>query len=398
MNRRVPELEEGGFLKRAEERPGLARMLSVFVLAAMAFAFGAMGQMPRSVVWVLEMHDGLTHLGQASELKEQIRAAKSGGARLVCIELSGQDWRIDVAEAVGEVLAKSEPPAVVFVRAEKGNAGLGLLVAGSRANAGCYVESGAMLVASEGMNKNELAPDAKAIKLAETKWKKEDERSSLKEFGALRGAIFEPGVGVWVSFGKDGQAAAFPGEPDSVERALGRIVVLAKKRDTEVRLAGEEAASMGLCSGSVEDARGASEKALDPTGVKKAEMRERRAVGPSLGERREEALEILKTAERAIEAAEVPLKLDVERLQIAPNQQHAAAALARTQLDEASRAIADVERLFRGTPEVMRLPAPGQSDTGQRAATFETRWRQQLQKLKDRFAKTEARAEKFAKA
>lgn len=393
----MPRLEEGGFLKHAENRQVLARMLWAFVLAAMVFAFGAAAQTPRSVVWVFEMHDGLTHLGQASELKEQIHAAKAGGARLVCIEMSGQDWRIDVAEAAGEVLAKSEPPAVVFVRGDKGSAGLGLLVAGSRANAGCYLENGVTLVASKEMNKDELAADAKAIKFAETKWKKEDERSRLKEFGALRGAMLEPGDGVWVSFGKDGKIAALAGEPDSVERAAGRVVVLSKKRDTEVRLAGEEAVAMGLCSGSVEDAREASEKALDAGGVKKAEMRERRAVGPSLGERREEATELLKAAERAIEAAEAPLKLDVERLQIAPNQQHAAAALARAQLDEASRAIGEAERLFRAIPEVMRLPAPGQSDTGQRATTFETRWRQQLQKLKDRFAKTEARAEKFAK-
>lgn len=352
-----------------------------------------------AIVWVLEMHAGLDHLGQAGELKEQVRAAKAGGARLVCVEMSGRTWRLDVAEAVGEVLAASEPPAAVFLKGREGEVGLGLVVAASRANAGCWIETGTTLVAGADDDARELVADAKSIKSQEAKWKKEDERSAFAKWGVLRASLLDPSVGAWMKVGNDGSIAIYPGGPEAPQRSeAARVVTIAEERAKESRLAAADGVLIGLCRGTAADARAASEASLEPLGWKRAEMRERKPVGPSLAELRDSAEELLKKTDKSLDAAEEPLKLQPERRQIAPNKQHAAAASAKPLLDEAAGTISRAEALFQGSPEVLRLPAPGQSDTGQRAQQFESRWRQQLQKLKDRLEKLREKAEKLAKA
>jgi hypothetical protein len=98
-----------------------------------------------------------------------------------------------------------------------------------------------------------------------------------------------------------------------------------------------------------------------------------------------------------MDAAETPLKVNPADPQISPNTKRAASAEATALLDRAGAAIAELEQSVREVPEILRLPGPGQGDTGQKASQFEARWRSTLQKQRDRLAKLREKATKLGK-
>ncbi|MBX3388396.1 MAG: hypothetical protein KF691_02950 [Phycisphaeraceae bacterium] len=351
---------------------------------------------PRAIAWVLEMHDGFDHEQQASELKSQLAAARAGGARIVCVEFAGNSWRLDVAQQIGDVLATSEPPAIAFVKAESGRAPLAFLVAGCRAPAGCFVQTGTLFFSEESGNARELA-DAKAIKAAESQWKKLGGSSAFVPYEVLRAAMLDPSIGCRMipALGEGGKfemrAGASPGDEENA-------VVLSEPGAKALNLSAQNAIALGLCSAEATDSRDAIEVALQKTGGAKPEMRERRAVGPSLASLRDLADASLDRAEREMDRAEPFLKVKHDSQQIAPNQKHEAASLAKPALDAADAAVRDAEEIVRINPEVLRMPGPGQSNTGQRVSQFQARWRSKIQQAKDRLEKLRAKAEKLAAA
>ncbi|MGH7242319.1 MAG: hypothetical protein ACREJD_02745 [Phycisphaerales bacterium] len=348
----------------------------------------------RSIAWVLELHNGLDHASQAQDLKEQIAAARAGGAKIVCVEFKGKPWRLDVAQSVGEVLASSEPPAVAFISSESDEAPLAFLIAGSRAGKGCWIETGTTLIADAAGNAREFA-DPKEIKQAETFWKKSDAKTVFAKYDALRSAMLDPALGCWMVTTKSGAYEIKSGTPTA---APGPMTSLCEPGATTLRLRAQDAIALGLCTAIASDARTAIEAVLEKAGGSKPEMRERRPVGASLAGRRDLADSLLDRAGKSMDSAEPHLKMKAGSKEIAPNHKHEAAALAKPMLDAASAAISEAETALRTDPEILRMPAPGQSDTGQKPAQFETRWRSKLQQAKDRLEKMQAKADKLAGA
>lgn len=340
------------------------------------------------------MHDGLDHANQASELRSQLAAAREGGAKIVCVEFAGESWRLDVAQEVGDVLAASEPPAIAFVRADSGRAPLAFLVAGCRAPAGCFVQAGTSFASDESGNARELA-DAKQMKAVETQWKKLEGRSAFAPYEGLRAAMLDPSIGCWMTPAKGGSYEVRAG---SVLPQSENPVVLCEPGAKSLTLSAQNAIALGLCGSEAVDARTALEAALQKTGGAKPEMRERRAVGQPLTGLRDRADSLLDRAATEMDGAEIHLKLKADSKQIAPNKKHEAAALAKPGLDAADAAIRDAEEIVRVNPEILHMPGPGQSDTGQRVGQFQTRWRSKMQQAKDRSEKLRAKAEKLAGA
>lgn len=348
----------------------------------------------RSIAWVLELNDGLDHISQARDLKTEIAAARTGGAKIVCVEISGKPWRLDVAQAVGEVLATSEPPAIAFIKSESGEAPLAFLVAGARAGKGCWIETGTTLISDTAGNARELA-DPAAIKAAETFWKKSDAQSPFASYDALRSAMLNPALGCWMITRSGGKLELNSGTPTA---AAGPMTSLCEPGATTLKLRAEDAVALGLSTAIATDARSALEAALEKMNGSKPEMRERRPVGATLVARRDHAESLLDRADKSMDEAQPHLKLKAESKEIAPNRKHEAAALAKPALDAASAAIQEAEATLRADPEILRLPAPRQADTGQKPTQFETRWRNKLQQAKDRLEKLQAKADKLAGA
>src|SRR5262249_5663611 len=83
---------------------------------------------------------------------------------------------------------------------------------------------------------------------------------------------------------------------------------------------------------------------------------------------------------------------------IAAGTYREAAAQAQPKLEDAQAALGELEKLLTDYPELMRRPAPGQTEVGGKGSTYATRWRTLVQTRKDHIAKQVATAEKFAKA
>ena len=75
-----------------------------------------------------------------------------------------------------------------------------------------------------------------------------------------------------------------------------------------------------------------------------------------------------------------------------------AAAKAGPRIEDATKAIAELEQMLSDYPELMRRPAPDQTEVGGKPSTYATRWRSMVQLRRDRIARQTATAEKFAKA
>lgn len=366
------------------------------LLAVLLFSFNIAFAAPpaqRSIVWTLELHNGLDHISQAQDLKAQIAAARAGGAKIICVEFKGEPWRIDVAQAVGEVLAASEPPALAFVAADSGEAPLAFLIAGSRASRGCIVQSGIVLVASASGNARELA-ETKPITTTEAFWKKSDTLSPFAPYDALRAAMLNPALGCWM----------LPGESNKFEVGAGTpivssgAIILSEPGAPTLSLRAQDAVALGLAASTAPDARAALDTVLASLDGSKPEMRERRPVGASLQVRRDRAESLLESAAKSMDLAEPHLKLKPDSTKIAPGQKREAASLARPDLDAASSSIAEAEAILKADPEVLRLRGPGQADTGQTPAQFQARWRSRIQQAKDRLDKLKAKAQKLAGA
>lgn len=369
-------------------------MLRTIVLSAtIATTSLAAPPAPRSIAWVLELHHGLDHASQAQDLKSQIAAARAGGAKIVCVEFKGALWRIDVAQAVGEVLAASEPPALAFIASDSGEAPLAFLIAGGRASRGCIVQSGVVLVASASGNARELA-ETKPITSAESFWKKSDTQSPFAPYDALRAAILNPALGCWMLTGDSNRIEIGAGTPIAPSGAI----ILSEPGAPTLSLRAQDAVALGLVSSTAPDARAALDSVLASLDGSKPEVRERRPVGAQLQVRRDRAESLLESAAKSMDLAEPHLKLKPESTEIAPGQKREAALLAKPGLDSASSSIAEAESIFNADPEILRLPGPGQADTGQTPAQFQARWRSRIQQAKDRLDKLKAKARKLAGA
>lgn len=347
---------------------------------------------PRSIAWVLELNNGLDHTSQVQDLKTQIAAAKSGGAKIICVEFGGAPWRLDVAQSIGEVLASSEPPAIAFIKSESGQAPLAFLIAGSRAGKGCWIETGTTLIADAAGNARDLA-DPKAIKSAEAFWRKSDAHSAFAPHDALRAAMLDPALGCWMLTEANAGPKLKSGTPTA---SSGPITTLCEPGAPMLKLRAQDAIALGLATAIASDSRLALEATLEKIDGSKPEMRERRPVGASISTRRDQVESLLARADKSMDEAEPRLKIKPESQQIAPAQKREAAALAGPGLDAAGAAIQEAEATLKSDPEILRLPAPGQADTGQKPGQFETRWRTKLQQAKDRLEKLRAKADKLA--
>lgn len=349
---------------------------------------------PRSIAWVLELNNGLDHTSQVQDLKTQIAAAKSGGAKIICVEIGGTPWRLDVAQSVGEVLASSEPPAIAFIKSESGQAPLAFLIAGSRAGRGCWIETDTLLIADAAGNARDLA-DPKAIKSAEAFWKKSDTHSAFAPHDALRAAMLDPALGCWMVTRSGAAPELKSGTPTA---SSGPITTISEPGAPTLKLRAQDAIMLGLATAIASDSRLALEAALEKIDGSKPEMRERRPVGASITSRRDRVEALLDSADKSMDDAQPHLKIKPESQQIAPAQKREAATLAKPGITSAAASIEEAEATLRSDPEILRLPAPGQSDTGQKPGQFETRWRTKIQQAKDRLEKLKAKADKLASA
>lgn len=366
-----------------------------FAFAALLLSINSSFSAPpalRSIAWVLELHSGLDHASQARDLKAQIESARASGAKIICVEFKGKPWRIDVAEAVGEALAASDPPALAFISSDSGEAPLAFLIAGSRAGRGCWIETGTTLVSDASGNARELARP-EAIAACETFWKKSDAKTPFAPYEALRAAVLNPALGCWMLPESANMFQIGAGRPPS---SAGPIIIFSEPGAPSLTLRAQDAVALGLAASIAPDSRTALETALASIDGSKPDMRERRPVGSTLDARRDRAESLLESAGKSMDLAQPILKMNAESTELAPGQKHEAAARAKPPLDTAAGAISEVELVLQSDPEILRLPAPGQTDTGQKPGQFESRWRAKLQQVKDRLEKLRAKADKLA--
>ncbi len=362
-------------------------MRRVALLALISLVAVASAGVPpaRTIAWVISLRGGLDHAAQVRELEDQLREAKSGGARLVCVELSGRAWRIDVADALGAVLERSEPPAIALVKSEDGDIGLGPLIAASRASSGCWVEPGRPLTIAPNDNARDLASDARELKKQESAWVKGDEKSPLATYDALRSAIIDPKAGCWMSVSKGGGVMVYPGEPTSQERLQAeRVAVFCGKGASRLSIDVADAVALRVCRGSAAGAQAAIEAALEGSGGVRPEIRETRSVGAPLAERSAAVHRLVDESEGFLARAELELKAKDPDTGLAMKRAKAMVRTAREKLERASA-------LIREVPEILRTMAPGEIDAGQTPSEHESRWKRTLQRLSDRAAKIEAK-------
>ena len=362
-------------------------LLMACVVAFMAASAWAQAR-PGAVMRVVISGD-LEVMHAADELRQALSEAYRERHALVVVELSGNESRVDVVAQMARYVKGSQVPVVVYLDDRDGEVGAGALVVGLAAEE-CVVSPRVVVKGRcAGIRQADLVPEktsATAVmeELAAAVRGRAEERGWNE--GVLAGLISPSGV-LWCAFEKDAYTVVG-------ERPEGESVQLVLERDG-VHLAEIDAKGLvrlKLASGMLEGWTALMHR----RGLKSAPKVER-VISAGLGSRSVKAEVLLDTADTAHERAKEVLKLAWPRAQdVAPSKYRDAAAEGRRELERASAALKELEKLLEAYPEVMRRPAPGQTAVAGKASTYATKWRSAVQGRKDKVAKLLETAEKFA--
>jgi hypothetical protein len=365
------------------------RTLILACVAVLMAAVPALGQARPGAVMRVVVSGDLEVMHAAEELRQALSDAYRERHALVVVELTGNESRLDVVAQMARYVKGSQVPVVVYLDDRDGEVGAGALVVGLAAEE-CVV-SPRMVVKGRcaGIRQADLVPEktsatavmeelAAAVRghAAERGWNE----------GVLAGLISPSGV-LWCEFEKDAYTVVG-------ERPEGESLPLVVERDGVHRaeIDAKGLVRLRLASGMLEGWTALMHR----RGLKNA-PRVERVISAAVGARSVKAELLLDTADGAYDRAKAVLKLDWPRAQdVAPSKYRDAAAEGRRELERASAALGELEKLLEAYPEVMRRPAPGQTAVAGKPSTYATKWRSAVQSRRDRVAKLLATAEKFA--
>ncbi|MBS0191935.1 MAG: hypothetical protein U0573_04655 [Phycisphaerales bacterium] len=312
---------------------------------------GAAPAASRRTGQVVRLEGDLDYMAQVDAVRQKLMEARRDGVGLICLEIGARAWRLDVALALGELLAASEPPAAAFVPE---GAGAGAFVAAARANAGAFAYSNGKWELRESDIARDAAPEPARLKKEEKNWtgKAAGEGGGLA-LASLREAILEPAKGFWLL-----------AEPGSVRTGLGTregAKVLAAVGSDRLVMSEAELIQIGLVRGPALDARAV----LSELGV--TETLRTEAAGSSLESQREKVVAMVEKAQAALADAERGIREANTQTGGQWKPERESVALAREQLSAIAAALKEV-------PEILRTPAPGQPESVRRPAAHEQRW------------------------
>jgi hypothetical protein len=317
--------------------------------------------------------------------------AAGASSPLIIIEFGGNNLRLDLVRELGTVVRASKVPVSVYLSdpddkmVGPGQLCVGLL-AGSCAAAPGTAFSG--VISAPGLAP--LAPD-------KTDWSVvsgELLEGIQKAKGArlpegLGAAIVSPTRAAWAVFGGDGASVVMerPGAVDAAPILIdvrGTVQLsLDSKTAARLRLVEELPHWSGMIARSQVKTSSRTERAL--------------TVGLGMpGQRVQPLLDRIDSDEDQLKTI-LKLPWPVPK-KISPGTYREAAAKAQPKLEDAQAALGELEKLLSDYPELMRRPAPGQTEVGGKPSTFATRWRSMAQTRRDHIARHAATAEKFAKA
>ncbi|MBY0112501.1 MAG: hypothetical protein K2Y21_06740 [Phycisphaerales bacterium] len=373
----------------------IGRLVWLWGVASVAMGSVASADVPavKPIGLVLQLEGELDHASQVEDIRRGVAKAKADGAQIVALEIHGRGWRYDIARALSEVLSAAEPPVAVFVADDA----LGVALSGARANGGCWAKEGLTLEKDD--DAIEYAENAKEIKDDAKAWAKSDGWSVLTKHPAVRAAVLDPRKACWLIVSKSGEISTIDEEPEEAARKnAARVVEISDLAQVELRFSLEDAVALGLLAGHAGSAEDALHAAATRLNLKGLDVREREYVGKSLEERHDLASRDVQEASVFLGAAERALIFDKGGVQSGPAVKNMRGAAALSATHGAKAAIARLEGRLQESPEIQRLPAPGQSSVITKRSISATRWRTLIQRLNDRAAKLEKQANEYREA
>ena len=330
------------------------------------------------------------------ECSQDIRAicavldeARATRASLVVIAFSGNNSRLDLVWELGKSIRESSIPVGVFLAdPEDKQVGPGQLCLGLYATFSAIAPGTTIRGLANSPNLAPLAPDQTswaAIGAELSEWIQHP-RSGRQFPEDLSGAIVAPTGPLWAVFSADAPhlSTQKPGEDTAT-------VITDVHGTFQFALASKTAARLGLA-----DETPGWSALVAKAGVKTL-ARTERSVTLGLAQPTRRIKPLMDRIDADTDEIKITLKLPwPASKKTSPDSYHAAAAKAKPKLDDAGAALAELEKLLTDYPELMRRPAPDQTEVGNKASGYASRWRSLVQTRKDRVAKLAGTAEKFA--
>ncbi len=378
------------------------RVAAACVLAGAGAAGGQQqgAAAPRRVVH-LHVRGDLDNLRLAGDFQAKLRSAAQDGAGLIVVELDGDRWRADVVDAMCRHVQQSAVPVVVLLQDQQDHrVGTGAALVGLAAVA-CYAEAKTDIVFKPGDDRRELAPKA-------TKWE-EVEQSLLgaaAEGQRLRGAdvrlpgfLMKPASSMWALEPTPGAAMLLsPTAPPSTGAGSAQFAARVAEQGgagggVTATIRPEIAAGLRLVKAVVSRA---GEVIADQGAVARPLINQSMASG--LGDGAKNLRRSMEHLDSAIESAERTLEVRVpDQRQNTDSLYRAAGRDALGQAQQATALLDEAERLASDYPELVRMPAFGQTEIGTDADDHEGQWRKVIQKRRDKITKLEVKARGYVR-
>lgn len=358
---------------------GLSMGLSAGVLATLtAPGAGPTREPPaRAVAVLITLRGELDHASQIEDLRRALSEAKEGGTTLIGVEIAGTRWRYDLLRSLSDLVSTHEPPVAVWTS----SGSLGVAVGAARAGAGCWAPAGTLTLSKDD-NTVELASTPREVVDASRAWVANDAWSVLSSHPALRASMLDLRKGSWL-VERTGQPREVRNQAPAPGDAM-RVVPLVDAAAERLELSTSDAIMLGVLAGEARDLRSAVITSTIRAGSARVEIRRTRITGTSLEDRHAEATALLESIDPILDQAESEQRLRVQDTTVAPATKNAAGRQSLATLARAGVAIEALESGLNKTPEILRLPAPGQTTTVQRRSTHASSWRSQIQGLRDR--------------
>ena len=323
----------------------------------------------------------------AAAIKSALGESCKQHSPLIVLELSGNRARLDLVRDVGDAIRKSPTPIAVFLADPQDKlVGPGQLCLALLAGS-CAVEPTTAVRGIPGETPlASLAPEDTAWSAITAELYEWMQRAHPTLPEGLAPGLVSPTRALWMKIDA--------GKPVLVTERAGAEAspVITDVRGTpQVSLDSKTIARLGLCEPAPHWSA-----LVTKAGVATA-ARTERTLEIGLAQPASRVPPILSRIDYDLDALKPILKLAWPRpKKVAADTYRAAAAKARPKLDDANAAMTQLEQILLDYPELLRRPAPDQTEIGAKPSTYTARWRSLVQTRKDHLARDSAIADKFA--
>ncbi len=364
-------------------------LLLVATLQSVAPGQPSGSEKPAGPVFHLTVSGDIECIHDVQNIRAVLTEAASARAPLAVIVFSGNDTRLDLVWELGKTIRESRIPIAVFL-ADQGDkeVGPGQLCLGLLTTS-CAIAPGTTIRGVPNSSSlAALAPEntAWAALTSElVEWiQKSTSAHPLPD--NLAAAIVSPTGPLWAVF--DGNVAHLSPQTSGADSAP----IITEVRGTpQFAMASKTASRLKLAD------EAPNWSALVTKQGIKSTARTDRTITTGLAQPSQRVKVLIERIDLDEDQLKVTLKLPApESKKVSVDAYHNAAAKAKPVLDDATGAITELEALLNDYPELMRRPAPDQTEVGNKPSAYAARWRALVQTRKDRVAKLASSAEKFA--